>query len=580
MSNQDLLIKNDQLNKKNLFLQSLVSRLQEELCRINPANDPAALKSSITDDEDNHAGNASTLPPWIIHEETMSPLLQAYDYRLQGLEDVIEDNRAVIEQQSQKLELLEQKNQQLHKDLQHSMKDLISKMDDAGTETTAHMHAGGGGGSGAPSLELQQELHEKDEYLDVLMTERNLLQDQCSQLQIDLDRHRAVLGERDEALARTAKGLERSVAFVKQLEDDKVELMQHLSVCQEKLQEAAVELAGTRDSQASAGRAHGDLERDAQALRHRVAALEGDLIKQRGHYEAEIDRYEADQLGAVQAARDLTAAVEEKEKRLEEFEDQTHKLQCELTEIKHDCDQMCQVMAGMQSSLVQYASREEETRAVFDESKQKVKEMKLERDQLRTLETQNRQQIARLLAHARDEKAEHDRSTELAMKGVRDKLGATVAARDDEIRQLHLKFAVFREQQEAALRERDDSNRECTALRSAVHDQSHQLDGLFDMLRSRCETAEEAADQARASHADLALALREAEAEAERKVAGLAKELDRQQHLLAAKCSDLEASKSQARDLADERARPVHLPAQLLLVRRLVLLLAERLPQL
>ena len=88
------------------------------------------------------------------------------------------------------------------------------------------------------SVEVQAELQEKDEYLDVLMTERNLLQDQCSQLQIDLDRHVAVLTERDEALARTAKGLEQSVAVVRQHEDDKAELMQNVTVCQEKLKEA------------------------------------------------------------------------------------------------------------------------------------------------------------------------------------------------------------------------------------------------------------------------------------------------------------------------------------------------------
>lgn len=259
------------------------------------------------------------------------------------------------------------------------MKDLITKMEETGIDNTGY----------GSNIDVQQEMQEKDEYLDVLMTERNLLQDQCSQLQIDLDRHRAVLSERDEALSRTAKGLEQSVGFVKRLEDDKMELMQNVTICQEKLKEAAIELSTIRDKQGDVGQQCNQAVSAAESYKQAVEKLQQEMGSQRVYYEQEIDRYEKHQMEQVKQTRSLTATIEGKEQKLEHMEEHGHKMQVELTEIKHDCDQMCQVMAGMQNSLVQYASREEETRKVFDDSKERVEQMKLERDQLRVNKKQS-----------------------------------------------------------------------------------------------------------------------------------------------------------------------------------------------
>ena len=55
--------------------------------------------------------------------------------------------------------------------------------------------------------------------------------------------------------------------------------------------------------------------------------------------------------------------------------------------------------------------------------------------------------------HARDEKGEAEAQLEAALAAQRAKLQEQLDRRDDETKQLHVKFAVFREQQEQALRE-------------------------------------------------------------------------------------------------------------------------------
>jgi hypothetical protein len=67
------------------------------------------MNTAMEEDGENiDSSNAKKVAPWIIHEETMSPLLQAYDQRIQTLEDTIEDNKAAIEQKSRQMDLLEQ----------------------------------------------------------------------------------------------------------------------------------------------------------------------------------------------------------------------------------------------------------------------------------------------------------------------------------------------------------------------------------------------------------------------------------------------------------------------------------------
>lgn len=81
---------------------------QEEVCQLAPGGDLESIKAAIEEDGENFDSSNNKLPPWIVHEETMSPLLQVYDQRIQTLEDALEDNRAVIEQKTQQLDVLEQ----------------------------------------------------------------------------------------------------------------------------------------------------------------------------------------------------------------------------------------------------------------------------------------------------------------------------------------------------------------------------------------------------------------------------------------------------------------------------------------
>jgi chromosome segregation ATPase len=212
------------------LLQNLVARLQTELSKYVT---PAEIDKAAEADPDLDLAVLS----WQTSTEHISPLLTAYDGRIRELEAKLAESSHTRMDDRSLIEQLNQKNQKLTSELQKSMDGLIKKMEDAGTTTTG----------GAGSEEWKEQLDERDDMIQVLMMERELLQEHNSQMQVDLDQYRIALVDRDNDLTQNTRGLEQSISFVKKLEEEKAALLKHCTICQQKLQEATVHLTSERE---------------------------------------------------------------------------------------------------------------------------------------------------------------------------------------------------------------------------------------------------------------------------------------------------------------------------------------------
>ncbi|CAN0431123.1 unnamed protein product, partial [Discosporangium mesarthrocarpum] len=90
-------------------------------------------------------------------------------------------------------------------------------------------------------------------------------------------------------------------------------------------------------------------------------------------------------------------------------------------------------MSGMERQIAELTGREENTQSLARESKQKVEDALLSRDQARALEVQSRRELARVLEARKADAEAHVREMEEALQGQRVKHKSQLDSRDKEI---------------------------------------------------------------------------------------------------------------------------------------------------
>ncbi|CAM9214818.1 unnamed protein product [Ectocarpus sp. 12 AP-2014] len=312
----------------------------------------------------------------------MSPLLAAYDARIQDLERQVAAQRDGMEELAGRTHQLVEENDTLRQEHTRELDELVQQ---AGA-------SGGLGGVGA--REMVGELNER---INVLMAENTVMADQTSAMAKELDAVHEELEDREAQMAALTKALSEAGVGLRTLEERVPRLEREKAHAEGELMKAVNAMSEREAALAEVGEKLGASKEEARRLSVKLAELEADRSAMEKQAENDAD-VSAERVRATgQRITELQGLMAARAQEADMNGDRARKLQRELDSKRRDAEGMLQVMSGMERQIDEFSSREDSTTSLAKESKQKVEDPLLARDQARALEIQFRRELARVL---------------------------------------------------------------------------------------------------------------------------------------------------------------------------------------
>ncbi|KAG5182592.1 hypothetical protein JKP88DRAFT_348798 [Tribonema minus] len=421
------------------------------------------------------------VPGWVASAEVMSPLLAAYDGRIQDLEGLVESQRGELAALTERTEALVAENERLREGQVQDLDALVRVVQQTGADRGLH---------GAGAREMVDELNER---ISILMAENALMAEQTSVLSAELERThaeacgamRARVDSQEAQNASLSKALAEARAAVKGLEEQRFlrrrisrsaafdpltrtatatvprlrsekehaesELMRHVNALADvetKLREISEGLAAAREEARGHAIAANELrkamaelrrssEAEAEQMAQRLQAGAARISELQASAHAFVDftngqfaAKAAEAEGAAEQARRVSRELERSSSSSSSSSTSSHdeKIQAApfrnmrpptLT-VRADAEGMLQVMAGMEKQLAARAAKEAAVAQMEQEARQKVEEALMARDQAQALEVQARRELARVTEARRADGDARARETEAALATLRE----------------------------------------------------------------------------------------------------------------------------------------------------------------
>ncbi|CAM9212001.1 unnamed protein product, partial [Laminaria digitata] len=550
MRKENAFLEDQARGRHNLTVRRVTTELKRHQLRHPRAAAEAAAESAAEVGEGgrNVEGrqDADDLPPWVTSSEVMSPLLAAYDARIEDLEGQVAGQGEGMQELAGRTHQLVEENEQARGLRREHTRELDELVQQAGA-------SGGLGGVGA--REMVGELNER---INILMAENTVMADQTSAMAKELDTVHVEFEEREvqmaaltRALSEAGMGLRSMEEVVPRLEREKAhaegELMKAVNAMSEResaLSEVGEQLRESREEVRRCSAKLSELEADRVAL-ERQAENDADVTAER----IRVAGHRITELQGLLAARGQEA---------DSNGDTARKMQRELDATRRDAEGMLQVMSGMERQIAELSSREESTTSTARESKQKVEDALLARDQARALEIQSRRELARVLEARKAEAEGHVREMEEAALATRTKFLAQLATREKEIQDIAAQATRHRSDAERAGRDRAGMEEVYLTLKQGVEGETQALKAKFDELQDRVVEADANRDQHEAATKNLKQAALDAEREFTTKEAAFRSKESHLEDALKARERELDAIRTGLRaatDHAEKRHR-------------------------
>lgn len=558
------------LREDNRILRNQLQRAMKEL-KSYQLKYPSPYSTAAIDDEG--------LPAWSSSPETTAPLFEAYDCRIAELEDTIKNLNVKIEQFQENMAVLVQENEELR----------ASQLD--------RFKSGGDAADMNPSMPINTEIiAELKEQLEVLRGENNLLMEQRTVLMSELDSHQTELQNKVQESANLRKQLEESTTNtaalsqrMQQAENDRSEAAKQALVCSDALGKMEIEAESLSEQLAVMKQKCKESETVAMEFRRE---LHSTAQRSDGESSSSLQRVQA----AENRVRELHGLLQRKVQELATANELTRKLRSEYQSTRQDAEGMLQVMGGLERQLNDYASREAVVDALAKESRERLEEAMIVKEQCNARDEQNKREIDRLVNErkltALRRKDELERSLEqskrvlgehssgfekemedLAEKNAKLIFEAEKAGRENRsAKELYERLQHLHEEEHKAVQStlRDLSEKleaavvqreQEAAKRLDAHEQCKELRVATDKLRSQLEEARSRYTHAERLHEttvrDLQTALREQQKESSersRQLTRKTKELDDVRSALQAQVAALERRYQDEVSLLQRRA--------------------------
>ena len=358
---------------------------------------------------------------------------------------------------------------------------------DAGLEVAA---AGDSGMVGEQlSLVTAETINELQEQLDVAMRENEVLAEQVSLYESDIESTRDALAERDTQLAAAngnfdtaAKALKQMKATVDGIKAERDALKEEIDVATKREADASVSMDRVTAELSDARASKHQIEE--QLRDHKRALTE---VAEKANRENEVLEKQA--IALAKRAREVKALLVAKETEFEAIKADYAALKMEHEATRKDCEGMLKVMEGMERQIAEYATREEETVMLAKEAHDKVEKALIERDQALAREVQSRREVARSIERRKEYLKDCNQREAAAADHARAEMQLAANDLEKRIKELETKLAAVEHQKERA-------KQDCADARESARDTKASMMAEISDLKIKSKSLQEVANQA------------------------------------------------------------------------------------
>ncbi|EGZ16001.1 hypothetical protein PHYSODRAFT_334198 [Phytophthora sojae] len=466
------------------YAERLLVQLRGLLQRYGELERLKTLADAAQSEEEPH----ERLAPWLTASEYTNPLLQAYDLKIQELETAMVDNKKAIDRVAARAESLAKENTTLRQELEVAGEKLVLRMQNEPKEM--HVMA-----DDLMSIQENGEyLQEINERIDVLMAENNMLMEQVSLQDDEIGAMKKELTDRDQQLQVMGQNFNDATLALQELRDACSQVREEKAHCERQLQRYAASMAQLESAKESLVEQTDAVRKERGDLENQLGEYEEMLEKMKRSTERKDEAFSARYQSVCVRLRELTNALEKKDKAVDELQERNSGLQAELEAVRQDCEGMLNVLNSMEKQLTQYCAREDAVAELESECKAKVEEAILEKEEVAARELQSRREIARLLERLRQQAAEHAKAQEENMGTIVRKHEADMNNREQEIRSLNSELVDLRSKMETTARNQKEADKKLADAIRRSKDASIAFEKKLQHLTERATTAEEARD--------------------------------------------------------------------------------------
>ncbi len=473
----------ERLRSKVKFLENQLQRTLKEL-KVWQVKYPTVAANWSLEDVDSQP----ELPPWVGSKEMMTPLLTAYDSRIAELELSISRQRGEIEVLVERTEGLVRENEDLRHDHIRQIDELVQQTEGGGEATVA----------GVAAREMIFRLNER---IKLLMDENVGMADQVSNMGRELDRTHDELKEREEHVTELTNALSETAVVAKRLDKQVCDLFTEKGRAEDEVgaRSRAFAEADKKLRQCMASESTLKEERNAaQGLNKELKRRQTEI--QRRH-ESDIEALAAKVKSSTERVSELQGQLAAKSSEADVLCVELRRTRRELEQVRGDAEGMVQVIGGFEKQVANYAKKEEVAHTAVLESKQKVEDALLARDQARALEVQSRRSLSRLMEMRKSDAATALQERDEAVSNLRTQFMVQIGSREQDIKHLSTECGRLEIELERAGREKDSAETLLERLRESLglDDEGGILDGTLgksDHLSTRLKEAEAARHKA------------------------------------------------------------------------------------
>ncbi|KAG7389606.1 hypothetical protein PHYPSEUDO_010003 [Phytophthora pseudosyringae] len=466
------------------YAERLLVQLRGLLQRYGEMERLQTLADATQGDEEPH----ERLAPWLTASEYTNPLLQAYDLKIQELETALVDNKKTVDRVAARAEGLAKENTALIQELEVAGEKMVLRMQGGPRE----MHA-----MNDDLMNMQENgeyLQEINERIDVLMAENNMLMEQVSLQDDEIGAMKHELTDRDQQLQVMGQNFNEATLALQELRDACAQVREEKTHCERQLQRYAASIAQLESSKESLMEQTEAVSKERGGLEHRLGEYEEMLEKMKRGGERKDEAFSERYQNVCVRLRELTSALEKKDKAVDELQEHNNGLLSELDAVRQDCEGMLNVLNSMEKQLTQYCTRENAVAELESECKAKVEEAILEKEEVAARELQSRREIARLLELLRQQAADHVKAQAESLSTAVRKHEADMNNREQEIRSLNTELIDLRSKMEVMARNQKEADKKLTDAIRRSKDASIAFEKKLQHLTERATTAEEARD--------------------------------------------------------------------------------------
>jgi hypothetical protein len=374
------------LREENEHLRMYVSKCEQVIKAYQLENPDLARhlsnNSALSDqDSDNSEENSSDLPPWITNSKFMSPLLIAYEQRIQDLVDKNNEMQAALLVYKTETESLVARNKQTETELQQYVKQLLAQMERGNKSQDGTSSISNAGPLIEELKDLQETVALYKEQLEIVRVSEAEARRELAQMP-----DRVALQKRADQLAQTVQLLQKnSSTSISQLQTARQQEL--LQLQQARIQEIEEIKNAHEEDWRKSQQQQIDLERQLEVLKQINANLNEELVHTKNK-SAQLDIVN-DKLvekshslkQAQQKIADLCAKLASSEKMLKDSDQRQIELMNEIDSNQRDMEGMVKSIEGIEKSLAYSKAREAESNRKEDVAKARARDLELDRDQ-------------------------------------------------------------------------------------------------------------------------------------------------------------------------------------------------------